>query len=131
MYLFFDVETTGRPPNMNAPLNDFRNWPRIVQIAWVKYDQNKNEIERKVYVIKPQGFSIPDDVVKIHGITTEYAMEVGVDISSVIKELIENVKTSEVLISHNAEFDIKIISSELLRVPSPAMLALFSSTPLR
>jgi len=35
MYLFFDAETTGIPRNYKVPASDHRNWPRLVQIAWL------------------------------------------------------------------------------------------------
>jgi len=38
MYLFFDTETTGLPRNWNAPVHNTQNWPRMVQIAWIIYD---------------------------------------------------------------------------------------------
>jgi DNA polymerase-3 subunit alpha len=38
MYLIFDTETTGIPRNKTAPLTDFENWPRLVQIAWQLHD---------------------------------------------------------------------------------------------
>ena len=34
MFLIFDTETTGLPLDKNAPLTNFDNWPRVVQIAW-------------------------------------------------------------------------------------------------
>ena len=33
MILVFDTETTGLPKIDNAPLSDFDNWPRMVQLA--------------------------------------------------------------------------------------------------
>ena len=38
MFLIFDTETTGLPKNYNAPLTDFDNWPRMVQLAWQVHD---------------------------------------------------------------------------------------------
>lgn len=40
MILLFDTETTGKPKNYKAPSSDTENWPRLVQIAWEKYDYN-------------------------------------------------------------------------------------------
>ena len=40
-FLFFDTETTGLPKKWNAPVEEIDNWPRLVQIAWQVYDQNK------------------------------------------------------------------------------------------
>jgi DNA polymerase III subunit alpha len=39
MYLIFDTETTGLPQNYSAPLTDFDNWPRCVQLAWQVHDE--------------------------------------------------------------------------------------------
>ena len=38
MFLFFDVESNGKPRKWNAPASDTFNWPRMVQIAWQFYD---------------------------------------------------------------------------------------------
>ena len=38
MFLVFDTETTGLPKQYNAPLTDFDNWPRLVQLAWQLHD---------------------------------------------------------------------------------------------
>lgn len=73
MYLFFDTETTGVPKNMEAPLNDFNNWPRMVQIAWLLYDKERNVIVDKNYIIFPSDFSIPPQASAIHSITTTRA----------------------------------------------------------
>ncbi|PJB57251.1 MAG: 3'-5' exonuclease, partial [Bacteroidetes bacterium CG_4_9_14_3_um_filter_41_19] len=34
MFLIFDTETTGLPQRYDAPLTDFDNWPRMIQLAW-------------------------------------------------------------------------------------------------
>lgn len=33
MFLIFDTETTGLPADYKAPLTNFENWPRLVQLA--------------------------------------------------------------------------------------------------
>jgi len=72
-YLVFDVETTGLPKNWKAPISKLSNWPRIVQIGWYSYDKQENLLESKSYIIKPDGFSIPESSKKIHGISTNFA----------------------------------------------------------
>ena len=54
--LYFDTETTGLPKNYQAPLDDFANWPRLVQIAWQFYDSDGNLWEEENLIIKPEGF---------------------------------------------------------------------------
>ena len=77
MYLIFDTETTGLPKNWNAPITDVDNWPRCIQIAWQLHDELGNCIEHEDYLVKPDGFNIPYDAEKIHGISTELAEEQG------------------------------------------------------
>ena len=45
MYLFFDTETTGLPRSWKAPITDSNNWPRLVQIAWLVFDLDKNWVD--------------------------------------------------------------------------------------
>jgi DNA polymerase-3 subunit alpha len=80
MYLVFDTETTGLPKNYQAPLDDFSNWPRLVQLAWNLYDAEGNKWESYSYIIKPNGFIIPPESTKIHRISQEKAEIEGVDL---------------------------------------------------
>jgi len=77
MYLFFDTETTGLPRNWKAPVTDLNNWPRLVQLAYLLYDENGNKITGGDYIIKPEGFTIPINASRIHGISTERAIREG------------------------------------------------------
>ncbi len=115
MYLFFDTETTGLPKNWKAPLTDLANWPRLVQIAWLQYDSTGTRIVERDYIIKPQGFTIPPDASRIHGITTERAIEEGVALRDVLEEFSGLIDQSNVLVAHNISFDEKIVGAEFLR----------------
>lgn len=115
MYLFFDTETTGLPKNYQAPLDDFLNWPRIVQIAWSLYDEEGNHWESYSYIIKPNGFVISDEVAKIHRVTQERAMAEGVELKEALEHFLADAQSATYLVAHNIDFDEKIIGSELLR----------------
>ncbi len=115
MYLVFDTETTGLPKNYQAPLDDFSNWPRMVQLAWSLYDSEGNHWESYSYIIKPSGYIISDEVAKIHRVTQERAMAEGVELRDVLTHFISDVSKSEYLVGHNIDFDYKIVGSELLR----------------
>lgn len=119
MYLFFDTETTGVPRNYKAPVTDLRNWPRMVQVAWLLADVQGNEIASAEHVIKPDGFTIPADAAKVHGITTDVAMRDGVDLRTVLAALSESIQEASVLTAHNVEFDEKILGAEFLRAGHP------------
>ncbi len=115
MYLFFDTETTGRPRNWNAPVTDTANWPRMVQIAWLYYDEQHHLIDAQDHIIQPEGYAIPSDVTKIHGITTAIAKEKGVDLTSVLTTFKRLIDKAEYIIAHNISFDEKIIGAEFHR----------------
>lgn len=115
MYLFFDIETTGLPKVRNASIKNLNNWPRMVQLAWSRYDENQNFIVEANYIIKPEGFTIPSDSSKVHGITTEKALESGVHLETALQEFSEVISKSEIIIAHNMDFDEKIVGAEFLR----------------
>ena len=54
MFLIFDTETTGLPRSYNAPLTDFDNWPRMVQLAWQLHDAFGNLISSNSVIVKPE-----------------------------------------------------------------------------
>ena len=105
MYLIFDTETTGLPQNFNAPLSDSDNWPRMVQIAWQLHDENGELIENQDYIIKPEGYDIPFNATRIHGISTKMAQEQGRDLQEVLEEFTEVLKKTKVVAGHNIDFD--------------------------
>lgn len=114
-YLFFDTETTGLPRNPKAPASDVKNWPRIVQVAWLVTDGAGREIRGEEHIIKPSGFTIPAEAASIHGITTELALRSGVPLRPVLETLHKEMVGASLLIAHNIAFDEKIIGAEFIR----------------
>ena len=80
MYLIFDTETTGLPQNRQAPLTDFDNWPRVVQLAWQLHDVDGSIVSAENVIVKPEGFTIPFNAEKVHGISTERALRDGLPV---------------------------------------------------
>ena len=115
MFLIFDTETTGLPLNWNAPLNDFDNWPRLIQLAWQIHDEKGDLVEATSYLVKLDGFIIPRGSEKVHGISTERANKEGQPIEFVLKEFIKALEKVQITIGHNLEFDNNIVGSEMLR----------------
>jgi DNA polymerase-3 subunit alpha len=115
MFIIFDTETTGLPRNYNAPLSDFDNWPRVVQIAWQLHDATGKLQDAKNFIVKPEGFSIPFNSEKVHGISTERALRDGLPLIEVINIFLEDVNQCDYLAGHNIEFDLNVMGCELLR----------------
>jgi DNA polymerase III subunit alpha len=122
MFLIFDTETTGLPQRWNAPLDDFDNWPRLIQLAWQIHDNKGELIEVKNYLVKPEGFVIPRGSEKIHGISTERAIKEGHDILFVLDEFNKALEKSDTIAGHNIEFDNNIVGSEMLRADKKSTL---------
>ena len=116
MYLFFDTETTGLPKSWKAPLADLNNWPRLVQLACLFFDNNGNKILEEDFIVKPDGFSIPKEVSKIHGITNERALEEGKSIVYVLQQFDLLIEQADYIVAHNMSFDEKIVGAEFLRL---------------
>lgn len=123
MFLIFDTETTGLPKNWKAPLTDFDNWPRLVQLAWQVHDEKGELIEVKNYIVKPEGFEIPFQAAKVHGISTERALQDGKDLTWVLQEFNKSLAKAEYVVGHNVEFDLNIMGCEYLRksISSPLL----------
>ena len=116
MYLIFDTETTGLPSNWDAPLSDSDNWPRCVQIAWQLHASDGRMISHDDFIVIPDGFDIPFESEKVHGISTDLATREGVSIQQVVESFIEVVDKAEFLVGHNLKFDLNIMGAELLRL---------------
>lgn len=115
MFLFFDTETTGLPRDWNAPVTQVENWPRLVQLAWLLFDREGHKLEGAEHLIKPEGFVIPAESSRVHGITTEQALAEGVSLRSALEEFAAKIAAAELLVAHNMSFDEKIMGAEFLR----------------
>ena len=82
---FFDTETTGLPKRRNSnALESDDNWPEIVSVAWAVYERDGTLVKKCYSLIKPDGWTIPEDSIKIHGITEEKAHAEGRDLRDVL-----------------------------------------------
>jgi len=115
MYLIFDTETTGLPKRWDAPISDTDNWPRCIQIAWQLHDEMGNCIEHQDYLIQPEGFNIPYDAEKIHGISTELAKEQGISLKEALAKFNTALSKTKFVVGQNVKFDLNIMGAEFVR----------------
>ena len=116
MFLIFDTETTGLPKIENAPLTDFDNWPRMVQLAWQIHDQKGRFVEAHNYLVKPEGFEIPISAKMVHGISTEHAAKYGKPLAEVLDLFLQSAAKATHLVGHNIDFDLNVLGCEFLRL---------------
>jgi len=115
MYLIFDTETTGLPKSYKAPLTDSDNWPRLVQLAWQVHAGDGTILSHQNFIVKPDGFTIPFNAQKVHGISTKKAQEEGHELKEVLDAFSVDLKKAQAVIGHNVEFDLNIVGAEYLR----------------
>lgn len=114
MILAFDTETTGLPV-WNAP-SDSPEQPHLVQLAMILLDDDLTERASVSLIVRPDGWTIPDDVAKIHGITTEMATALGVPekvATTLYMSLLYG--TGAQVVAHNSDFDLRIMRIAMLR----------------
>lgn len=107
--IFLDTETTGLPQDRSkSALDGNGNWPDMVSICWIVYNGRDRE-RKEVRIIRPNGFMIPHESVKIHGISQAMAERDGFDLKEVLTSFIYDVKDAHIVIAHNMEFDRNVI----------------------
>lgn len=110
--LVFDTETTGLPL-WKEPSDDPAQ-PYIVDIAASLFDGSGLEIERFDALVKP-GCPIPDELVLLHGISTEMAMDQGVEIATANSALMGLIADANLIVGHNVSFDIRMARIQAAR----------------
>jgi DNA polymerase III epsilon subunit-like protein len=121
MYLFFDTETNGFPPNA-----------RMTQLGFILTDADGNVIKEYQSVIKPDGWIIKDkqwyldngaseeEAEKKGGfftdnnISTARCEKEGVPVFGPLREFQEALKQCKYKIAHNIRFDNQIVQNELI-----------------
>ena len=111
MILFFDTETTGLV-NMKAPDSD-ASQPRLVQLAALLCEEDGNEVTAISVIVRPDNFEIPSQASNVHGITTEYALKVGLDVVFVIDLFTSMLDGCSRVVAHNFMFDKVIMNNEI------------------
>ena len=116
-YLFIDTETTGLLPTKHYDRYEeyLMDAPYLVQVAMLFYDKNLNKLSERNIILRPQGYSIPLESSRIHGITYSYAFDNGEDRNNVMKYIKSVYDTVNVIVGHNLAFDLAVIDNELLR----------------
>jgi DNA polymerase III subunit epsilon len=116
MILIFDTETTGLPKNYKAPATDTDNWPYLVEVSAILYNENGNIQEQMTEIVKPEGYTISEELTKIHGISNNYAIQYGKELIKVIQNFNELLDKAEIIVAHNLEFDMNILNSSAARI---------------
>ena len=115
MHLVFDTETTGLCRG------------RLVQIAWLLCDDDGQTVRRECFIVRPDGFAIPPDAVRIHGITTDRAIFSGIPLRAALEAFRQAAAESGTVVAHNLAFDSGVVAAECTRCGVANPLAVMPS----
>jgi DNA polymerase-3 subunit epsilon len=107
--IILDTETTGLDPN---------DGHRIIEICCLELVGHLPTGRVFHTLVQPER-DVPEDSVRIHGLTAEKLADAPV-FASMVDEFLSFVADSPLVI-HNAEFDLKFLNHELSRVGKPSL----------
>ena len=108
--LIFDTETTGLPKTRSPATEGPNNWPHIVSMSWLIIDDGVI-VKQRNYIVKPEGWTIPLESTKIHGITTLQAHAEGEPLLKVVSEFMSEVFDG--IVAHNVDFDYNVLMNAI------------------
>lgn len=107
-----DLETTGTV-DYGAPAIEAHQ-PQIVAIACALYESRTEEISVFDALIRPDGFTIPESAVKIHGIDQRRAVKYGIPLKTALSVVMNMAALAPTCISYGLEtFDARVIRAAL------------------
>ena len=120
-YIAFDFETSGLPRgrrNTKVTQETLPNFDgcRAVSLSAARFSQRGRLIKTFDAIIRPDDFTIGEDSTAIHGITHERAMKEGRPFTEVFWDFMDFIgPRTKTLVAHNAQFDVSVLQSEILR----------------
>jgi DNA polymerase III, epsilon subunit and related 3''-5'' exonucleases len=87
-----------------------------VQIAWQLHSKEGELVEQHECLVQPNGFDIPFDSERIHGISTALAQQEGLSLTKAIEAFEEALTKAQFVVGQNVDFDVKVVAAELYRL---------------
>lgn len=109
--IIFDTETTGLTLHPSAPIE---KQPRMIEFGGVLLSLTTGEIEEEFSLLVNPGHPLPDEIVKITGIT-DGDLRGAPTFAEVLPLLTRIFSGAEVVVAHNLPFDRAILRGELAR----------------
>lgn len=112
--LVYDTETSGLP-EWSLPSND-PSQPHIIELAAQLCIEDTGEVVGSMNVlIRPDGWTIPQELQELTGITMEMAMTFGVPIAFALELFMQLWRNVDMRVAHNESFDMRMLRIELMR----------------
>jgi len=116
---FLYTETTGlHQVNENVSKKKLFAYARMVTLNYeIGYVKDKEFIQEKIVkqIVKPRCMYIPEETIEFHGITQEIANKKGIDPEIVINQFKDELKTVDIIVSHNVDFHLRTVLAEAVK----------------
>jgi DNA polymerase-3 subunit epsilon len=112
--LIFDSETTGVPTRGEVVTSP--SYTHVVELAGLLVDEAGRELSSFDFVVRPDGWAIPDVAAAVHGITQEIALARGVPLALAVAAYVNLRAVADELAGHNVSFDIGIVAAAIHRL---------------
>lgn len=113
----FDLETTGIDPASD----------RIVTAYIGALDGAGELIAGREWLVRPDGYVIPEAATRVHRITQHHAEEHGRPMLDVLMEICQALAFTQPIVGHNLSYDITMLAHELQRAGHPDPIGFLSS----
>ncbi len=105
--LIFDTETTGLPL-WDSELDD-PGQPGIVELAFELYCHERKEVMASFVSLIDCRLPIPDEAVKVHGITDDLLNRYGMPVELALQIFSDVIQRADRIVGHNVGFDKRIM----------------------
>lgn len=120
-YIAFDFETSGLPGgrrNVEVTSETVNNYDscRAVSLSAARFSHRGRLLDTFDVIIRPTDFIIGQKSIDIHGITQERANRDGISFADAFVKFMAFIgpRTTN-MVAHNAQFDVSVLRSEMLR----------------
>ena len=113
LLIVFDTETQGFP--LFKQPSSHPDQPHLVQLAAELCDSTGAVLESMNVIIRPDGWTIPDQVAAIHGISTERALAEGIPEVDAVVMFHVLAGRAALRVAHNISFDDRIMRIAMVR----------------
>lgn len=116
-YLVVDTATDGLPITDYCGYSDrveVLRWPRLVALSWLKVTRSGKKSVRSMIVKDSLNEAEADQgAIEINKITPYDTEVFGVDCKAILREFLRDVNSVDLLVAHNAKFDVSVLKAEL------------------
>ncbi|PSR54747.1 3'-5' exonuclease [Adhaeribacter arboris] len=114
--LFIDTEASGLPKNWNAPFSLAGNWPYAVQVSWLIYTRDGQQLKFENHYVHEDDFQITPSAFRVHGITHEFLREQGESRKKILTLLAKDLQQYQPLVvGHFMKFDALVLGADFYR----------------